>query len=228
MIDRISNFDDLDYIIYVYSVISSQIIMQLIAFLGMLLLIIKVLISSKKIKENLQKTLGFFGDGLLVIMGACFVLSTILIFFTGLNKQVNADQLMKLAEAESTLLQLKAVSVITKEPPVIDPKVAQNWMDKMRADVAAGLDYSEYATLVNEFNSFRLSEPKMKNWFSENSNEAVYDEIKANMMRISQNNQVNSPIGQLDKATDQQVPTQHSIDAVSGQGMESLVDAVLN
>lgn len=184
MINRINIFDDVELVILELLFNAGSILYKLGIILVILAGALFIYARTKSPVENSTILLKKFSAGFFFSFTLIWFV-TLLVYTNPLsNSPATADQLMKLAEAESTLLQLRAANVVAKEPLVVDAELSQRWIDSMRKQVESGLTLAEYRLLVKEYNSLNIGEPKMKQWFSENSSETVYDEIKANMLSV--------------------------------------------
>lgn len=183
MINRINTFDDIELLTLDLLFTAAEILSKY----GIFVFIVAVALffyARTKPCINIKNILKQFSAGFFF----SFSLIWLFIFCIWINPLNNtpatADQLMKLAEAESTLLQLRAANVVAKDPLVVDAELSQRWIESMRKQVGSGLTLKKYRVLVKDYNSLNIGEPKMKHWFSENSSETVYDEIKANMLAL--------------------------------------------
>lgn len=141
----------------------------------------------------------------------------------GNRVQVGADKWMKLAQAESTLLQLQTTNDLEKKPLSFDRQKADEWIKDMRNQTSKGsMSYNQFYELANDYNNLNVGLDDIKNWFKSNSTDSIRKELENNMQQMLQRN---NGMGQPPQA--QQQAEQLSAEDQAALEMENKLTAAL-
>lgn len=196
MINFISISGDWNYNLYI--IFNS---LTKILHFSMILVLICFMVMALKSKETitLRNLVGLGSEGpywsfIILCFLTIFAASSALLNFKYGGKSIGSDKWVTLAQAESTIIQLKVSSDLQKKPLSFNREKSDAWIKELRERVASGdIDYIQFKKLVNDYNELYIGSDDIKSWFKTNSTESIREELKNNVNASVNNAPMQTP-----------------------------------